>query len=83
MKSTITITVDIGVPLEVTGNYIPEVPMVWYYSDGSGYPGDPAEIEITNVMWGDIDITDLVFDTELLEIIYSKIYDNDLLNDIE
>lgn len=29
--------------------YIPPEPMVRYYSDGSGYPGSPEELDIYNI----------------------------------
>jgi hypothetical protein len=47
----------ISVEFTVLGTYYPPEPMVRYYSDGSGYPGSPAEFEITDVevtrAWGD------------------------------
>lgn len=34
---------------EVTADVSPAEPMVRYYADGSGYPGAPAECEVTQV----------------------------------
>ena len=40
------LTIEInGLKFEVEFDYQPEEAMVMYYSDGSGYPGCPAEIE--------------------------------------
>ena len=36
--------------LTVTASYTPGSPMVWYYKDGSGHPGDPDEVEILKVV---------------------------------
>jgi hypothetical protein len=52
MRGTVYVTVDIGrSSLEVAVDYCatPEEPMVRYYSDGSGYPGCPAEAELLDV----------------------------------
>jgi hypothetical protein len=58
------------IPLWVKGYYQPEEPMVMYYSNGSGYPGCPAEfgIEQVCVAGTDIDIYDLM-DDEVLELL--------------
>lgn len=50
------------VKVSIEYDYEPEEPMVRYYSDGSGYPGSPAMIEVTRVVldsgreleWGSI-----------------------------
>lgn len=34
---------------EVTADVSPAEPMVTYYPDGSGYPGAPAQCEVTDV----------------------------------
>jgi len=54
------------IQLSIEGCYTPEEPMVMYYSDGSGYPGCPAEFLVDHVWLGDIDIYDLISD-EVLE----------------
>ena len=38
-----------GVKFDIEFYYQPEEPMVRYYADGSGYPGCPAEIEISEI----------------------------------
>jgi hypothetical protein len=67
-----------GLNIVVEFDYSPEEPMVMYYPDGSGYPGCPAEVEITSVMIeGKYDAIDL-FDTfgilpQLEEVILDEI----------
>jgi hypothetical protein len=57
------LTVEInGVSFEVDGNYQPEEKEVLYYSDGSGYPGCPASIEVTKILYKDQDVTELIFE---------------------
>ena len=41
----VTATLDVEIDYEVT----PGEPMVWYYADGSGYPGSPPECELLGV----------------------------------
>lgn len=62
------ISVDVvlyTVPLQVTGYYTPEVPQVMYYSDGSGYPGDPEEFEITDVFANDLSVMEIIHEDYL------------------
>lgn len=71
--------VEIGVTvydvyLEVSGYYSPPEPMVMYYADGSGYPGCPAEFEITSVSLNGTRITDLISDEVYEQIIEKAIY---------
>lgn len=35
--------------VEIEFEYSPGEPMVWYYPDGSGYPGSPPELNIIGV----------------------------------
>ncbi len=50
-----TIHIDIDdFSLEITGEYVPEEPTVWYYKDGSGHPGSPSYFEFNE---DDIHIT--------------------------
>jgi len=45
------ITIDLDeTKATIEYDYEPEEPMVRYYSDGSGYPGSPAMIEVTRVV---------------------------------
>ena len=37
------------VPIVVVGEYHPATPARFYYPDGSGHPGDPAELEIDHI----------------------------------
>lgn len=71
--------VEIGVTvhdvyLDVSGYYSPSEPMVMYYADGSGYPGCPAEFEITSVSLNGTRITDLISDEVYEQIIEKAIY---------
>ena len=58
--------------LLVEGMYCPEEPMVRYYSDGSGYPGAPAEFDVARIFVQgtkeNIDITELLDDYQVEEI---------------
>lgn len=74
--------IEIGVTvydvyLDVSGYYSPPEPMVMYYPDGSGYPGCPAEFEITSVSLNGTRITDLISD-EVYELIIEKAIENQL-----
>ena len=46
------------VPLTVSYYHHAGEPMVMYYKDGSGHPGEPPSIEIQAVYAGEIDIRD-------------------------
>jgi hypothetical protein len=48
------------VKLDVTGNYHPPEPVVYYDNNMEGYPGSPAEFEIKSVEIGGILITELL-----------------------
>ena len=42
-----TITINIyGIDYDIDYEFTKGEPTVWYYSDGSGYPGSPDSIEI-------------------------------------
>ena len=47
-------------------------PMVMYYSDGSGHPGEPPSAEIQAVYAGDVDIYELL-SADMLDYIEQKI----------
>ena len=51
-----------GRVLEVYYDYQPEEKEVRYYSDGSGYPGCPEELEINQIIFNGRDITRLIDD---------------------
>lgn len=60
MKETVTINYN-GVNLEITGEYSPGTPDVWYLRNGDpGYPGDPEEFSISSATYNSIDVTDLI-----------------------
>jgi hypothetical protein len=61
-----------GVVLNVLFYYTPPEPTVMYYSDMSGHPGSPAEIEIINIQIGDQDAMELLEDyiDEITELLY-------------
>lgn len=48
-----------GVELTVLGDYTPEEPMVMYYDDMSGHPGSPAEFNIEEIIFNNIDVYDI------------------------
>ena len=47
-------------------------PMVMYYPDGSGHPGEPPSAEIQAVYAGDVDIYELL-SADILDYIEQKI----------
>ena len=51
--------------LVVTGDYLREEKPVFYYKDGSGDPGCPAEFDIEKVEIGGLDVTNTYSETEL------------------
>ena len=57
-KATITLTIDLVADIEFEGYATPETPDVFYLSNGDpGYPGSPAEFQITKATWNGVDIT--------------------------
>lgn len=66
MTTTVTIKFA-GHEMEVTGYYQPEEDPVYYYSDGSGYPGCGAEFEASEVIYKGVDILDLMVETGTIE----------------
>ena len=60
------------VPLMVSHYNNPGEPMVMYYKDGSGHPGEPPSIEIQAVYAGEIDIYELL-DADMLDYIEQKL----------
>jgi hypothetical protein len=67
MESTVNYK---GVELILEGEYYEGSPMVMYYDDMSGHPGDSPEFEITKVTYNGTDVTDIfdvVDDWETLE----------------
>lgn len=61
-----------GVKVDVNYYYDKGEPMVMYYPDGSGHPGEPPSAEIQEVYAGDVDIYELL-GTDVLEEIEQKI----------
>ena len=49
-----------GVELVVVGKYYPPTPPRYYYPDGSGHPGDPAEFELLDIFWNEQEISELL-----------------------
>ncbi len=67
MKET---TIDYyGIKLTCVGDYQPEEYQVRYFSDGSGYPGNPSEFTIEKVLTesGD-DIFGIFYDEQLEQL---------------
>lgn len=64
-----------GVILDVELDYEPSEPMVMYYSDGSGYPGSPAEIGIISIKIENQDVYELLEDylDEITDLLYEKL----------
>ncbi len=60
------------VPLNVEYYYNRGEPMVMYYPDGSGHPGEPPSAEIQAVYAGDVDIYELL-SADMLDYIEQKI----------
>ena len=60
------------VPLTVSYYHNPGEPMVMYFSDGSGHPGEPPSFEIQAVYAGEIDIYELL-DADMLDYIEQKL----------
>lgn len=61
-----------GVKVNVNYYYSKGEPMVMYYSDGSGHPGEPPSAEINWVRAGDVDIYELL-SADMLDYIEQKI----------
>ena len=51
-----------GVEFQVEFDFQPEEPMVRYYSDGSGYPGCPAEATINEISYNEECFFDILED---------------------
>lgn len=67
------------ITFSVEFDYQPEEKAVMYYSDGSGYPGCPASVDILNIYHCEDSFYDWFTekDLELLEdLIFEKIYEN-------
>ena len=67
MKQTETIVFD-DREIEVTGYYLPEEPMVMYYSDGSGHPGSPSDFDLLKIEINNKDVTN-DYDENIEEVI--------------
>tara|TARA_R100001591_G_C4266510_1_gene161264 strand:+ start:91 stop:324 length:234 start_codon:yes stop_codon:yes gene_type:complete len=61
-----------GVKVNVNYYYNKGEPMVMYYPDGSGHPGEPPSAEIQAVYAGDVDIYELL-SADMLDYIEQKI----------
>ena len=61
-----------SIHLTIEYDYEPEDPMVWSYSDGSGYPGSPSNVDILCVLANEIDIMDIVSE-EVIESLKTEI----------
>lgn len=68
MSANRKITIEYsGVEIIVVGEYTPEEQEVRYYSDGSGYPGAPAEFEIQKILYKGVDVFDIYENLDELE----------------
>ena len=61
-----------GVKVNVDYYYDKGEPMVMYYSDMSGHPGEPPSAEIQAVYAGDVDIYELL-SADMLDYIEQKL----------
>ena len=61
-----------GVKVNVNYYYSKGEPMVMYYPDGSGHPGEPPSAEIQAVYAGNVDIYELL-SADMLDYIEQKI----------
>jgi len=60
--------------LEITYKYYKGSPMVMYYPDGSGHPGDPDEVEINSIKCDDLcKILDMFTDFASIQDFYDSI----------
>ena len=71
MEST-TITL-FDVYLDVEYLYNPAEPPVYYYKDGSGYPGAPEYVEILSIKCNGADLYDFIDGFDLLDKIEEEI----------
>ena len=62
------ITISNEVEFEVSYDYYPAEEMVWRDSDGGGYPGAPATVEINAIYYEGVDILKVV-------MLNDKLYD--------
>lgn len=64
-----------GIEFEVEYDYQPEEKEVRYYSDGSGYPGCPASLDITEITHKGVSFWDLLEGNldEIEELVYETL----------
>jgi hypothetical protein len=63
MPTTIRKKISLEIEVDVIGQYIKGHPGTYYRSNGDpGDPPEPDQFEITNVIWGGLDITDHLSD---------------------
>jgi len=79
--TTVTVNLDgqgFDLEFEVVAHYSPGTPDVFYLPNGDpGYPGDPAELDITRIsLWG-VDVTRSIPD-EVYELIYDKALEDEV-----
>jgi len=64
-----------GVDLYIEYDYQPAEKEVRYDSNGTGYPGCPASLEITKIMIEDVDVSELFEYYGLIEKIEEKMWE--------
>lgn len=62
-----------GVDFVIEYDYQPAEPMRMYYPDGSGYPGCDEEFNITRILIGNVDVTDLCYEHDIVEQLINKL----------
>ena len=79
MESTF-VTIDYkGLQLTVEGDFQAPEPEVRYYSDGSGYPGCPAEFVIHDITLGEHSLYEILDDklSEIEGLVIEKILNSE------
>jgi hypothetical protein len=64
------------VEFDIEYDYQPAEKEVRYYSDGSGYPGCPESLEITDIRIGGVDVNELCNAHGITEKLEEKMYEN-------
>jgi hypothetical protein len=63
------------VEFDIEYDYQPAEKEVRYYSDGSGYPGCPESLEITDIRIGGVDVNELCNAHGITEKLVDKMYE--------
>lgn len=73
---------SITIPVDVTFNFSPSTPDVWYLRNGDpGYPGDPAEVEITSIKIKGLELID-VLDYDTIEELEENLLESSTIREL-